>query len=140
MLYLAKFTASFPDDETREEWLEMWGAGLAGMTGEQVKQGLEQCAMKHSWAPTIAEFRSLCYVAPKAFPQLSAPHKAANDAQKKCMERIREMLSKGQRRPGIWWAERIVTKAEMGEKVAPYALQMAKESIANKTRFDSESA
>lgn len=137
-LFLQKFTSSFPDEETKAEWLEMWGAGLAGMTGEQVKKGLEQCARTLSWAPTIAEFKGLCQLPPKAFPQLPPPDRVKSDVQKQCMDQIREMLGKGFKRPGIWWAEKIVTRHEMGDTVQPYALKLAQEAIANKTRFDSE--
>lgn len=116
----------------------MWAAGLAGMTGEQMKQGLEQCAKKCTWAPTISEFKELCALPPTAFPKLPPPDRARTDVQRESMEKIREMLAKGGRRPGVWWAEKIVTRHEMGDTVAPYALRCAQEAIANKTRFDSE--
>lgn len=138
LLYLAKFTSVFVDEETREEWLEMWGAALAGMTGEQMKQGLEQCAKKHVWPPTIAEFKELCFVPQTALPKLPPPDRTRTEAQQRSMEQIRKMLASGGRRPGIWWAEKIVTRHEMGDTVPPYSLRLAQEAIANKTRFDSE--
>lgn len=45
--------ASNDIDEIAHEWSE----GLAGLDGEQIKRGIEQCRQRCKWPPSIAEFR-----------------------------------------------------------------------------------
>jgi len=37
---------------------ETWGAGLAGLTGEDIKRGLE--SLSGEWPPSMPEFKELC--------------------------------------------------------------------------------
>lgn len=48
---------------------------------------------------------------------------------RKCLEEMRRMLATPLRKPGIWWAERILERAARGDRIAPYALQCAREAI-----------
>ena len=41
------------------EAIEQWSIGLSGLTGENIKLGLERCR-DLEWPPSIKEFRSLC--------------------------------------------------------------------------------
>lgn len=34
-----------------------WAEGLAGMSGDQIKQAIDHCRATMKWSPTIAEFR-----------------------------------------------------------------------------------
>lgn len=63
-IYGHKFTSTIQgiEDIATTEWAN----GMAGITGEQIKCGLEKCAQKklqsgeQDWPPTLAEFRALC--------------------------------------------------------------------------------
>jgi hypothetical protein len=37
-----------------------WAEGIAGLTGEQIKTGIDRCRTTMAWPPSIAEFRSAC--------------------------------------------------------------------------------
>ena len=43
-------------DAVRDEW----AAGLAGLTGEQIKAGIDHCRIDCLYPPSIAEFRKAC--------------------------------------------------------------------------------
>lgn len=74
MMYLGKFTSSFQNQETIDEWCSVWAEGMAGLSGEQIKAGIAYCGQKHEWPPTMAEFRACCKTGPaKVFPKLPAP-------------------------------------------------------------------
>lgn len=60
-MYGAPFQRLFPDETSMIDWRETWGAGLAGLTGEQMKRGLSKCLYESpKWAPSLGEFRALC--------------------------------------------------------------------------------
>ena len=64
-IYRTKFTDYFPTKQDVVAWMELWGAALADLTGEQLRAGLERCAMEREWPPTApAEFIKLCRPSP----------------------------------------------------------------------------
>jgi len=81
-IYGHKFTSSIEgiEDVATQEWAN----GMAGITGEQIKNGLASCAKRalyqgdKDWPPTLAEFRSMCIpekipAAHRDFKQLPKP-------------------------------------------------------------------
>jgi len=126
LLYLTKFAASFPDDETLDEWCELWGAGLAGFSGEQIKEGLRRTALESQWPPTLSEFRGFCGLPQSAFPKLPPPTKTRSQAQEYCMSEVRKLAIK---KPGKWWAEKIITRHELHGDVMPVAVKFAQEAL-----------
>lgn len=84
-IYGHKFTSTIQgiEDIATTEWAN----GMAGITGEQIKCGLEKCAKKklnpgeQDWPPTLAEFRALCLPEPipaahRDYVQLPSPKRA----------------------------------------------------------------
>ena len=84
-IYGHKFTSTIQgiEDIATTEWAN----GMAGITGEQIKSGLEKCAQKklqpgeQGWPPTLAEFRALCLperipAAHREYIQLPKPKRA----------------------------------------------------------------
>lgn len=37
-----------------------WAKGLAGLTGEEIRIGIDHCRTHATWPPSIAEFRTAC--------------------------------------------------------------------------------
>lgn len=50
-LYRAKFTDNFATEDDVAEWVSIWTRALAGVTGEQIKLGLDRCAREREWPP-----------------------------------------------------------------------------------------
>lgn len=56
-IYGHKWTSSFGDEDKNETW----GRGLAGITPQQLADGLETCVTQNfDWPPSLPEFRGLC--------------------------------------------------------------------------------
>src|ERR1017187_6621347 len=64
-IYMTKFTSSFPDTETVDDWCNVWAEHMADLTGEQLRYGLDRVAKECEWPPSLVEFRQLCEAAPK---------------------------------------------------------------------------
>lgn len=47
-------------------------------------------------------------------------------------DRIKDFLTRGFRKPGIWWADEIVARHNRGERVRPACLKAALEAIDSK--------
>lgn len=84
-MYGHKFTSTIQGIE--EITTLEWSNGMAGITGEQIKSGLEKCAHKKlspgesDWPPTLSEFRALCLperipAAHRDYVQLPRPKRA----------------------------------------------------------------
>lgn len=37
-----------------------WAKGLEGLTGEEIRHGIDHCRANNTWPPSIAEFRTAC--------------------------------------------------------------------------------
>mgnify|MGYP003662022129 CR=1 FL=1 len=126
------------DDASVLLWVETWGQGLAGITGEQLKWGLEQASKDEgSFPPTLGVFRSWCLHMPQAHvPQLEHQWQRSTVAEQS-IEKIRKLLS-APHRPNRQWAYKIMEKIERGEPVILIARQMAEEAL--KWDSDAEAA
>jgi hypothetical protein len=83
----ARFTAIWP-----QVWLDItatvdpailaheWSLGLAGLSGEEIKRGIDHCRAHSRFPPSIAEFRSACRPG-TAEQRALAARLAAADAQ-----------------------------------------------------------
>lgn len=139
LTYLNKFTSSFPDDDTVNEWAALWGESLSGLTGEQIKFGLAYSAKNHEWPPTSAEFRACCEAKPKPYaPRLAPPPAASPTKARENIARIKTMLQEGHRKPGKWWAEDILQRHDQGGSVHDTALRMAREALEEKPEKEAE--
>lgn len=58
-IYMQKWASQFTSDAMLANWRETWGEGLAGLTADQVRRGLNGCA-NLDWPPSLPEFRRLC--------------------------------------------------------------------------------
>ncbi len=76
MLYGHKFASLIPDEVHEEELRRTWSNHLAGLTVEQIKQGIDT-VMNHfvEWPPTVGQFKQLCKVGddPANLAQLPKP-------------------------------------------------------------------
>ncbi len=125
MMYLEKFSRFFPDQETIDDWCATWGEGLAGITGEEIKYGLEIVVKQHQWPPTMGEFRACCKAAPKpVLRTLEAPRHGKSPYAEECMAKIREMLD-NPKKPGTWWKAEVLDKAKRGDRVSVAAMELA---------------
>jgi len=130
LLYLQRFTGNFPDEETIEEWCEVWAGGLSGMSGDQLRHGLGYVGQHSEWPPSIAEFRAACESLPKpVLPSLERPRGAATAHGLAQIAKINEMLAEGFRPPGKWWAHDIMARVERGERLLPVQIQYAMEAL-----------
>lgn len=64
---LARFSIIWPRqwaDTTKGTNMEAmeaeWAKGISGLTGEEIKAGIDHCREYSSWPPSIAEFRQAC--------------------------------------------------------------------------------
>ena len=132
MTYLTRFTSSFADEQTVNEWAAVWAEGLAGITGEQLKIGLVYSAQHHEWPPTCAEFLTCCKSRPKVqYHRIEAPKAVDATKAQQHMARIRAMLA-NPRKPGLWWAEKIISRADAGERVSDMALRLASAALSER--------
>jgi hypothetical protein len=63
--YGHKWSSSYPDAIASVAMAE-WASGLAGLTGEQIRQGLE--VWDSAWPPSLPEFRNACKPPPDNLP------------------------------------------------------------------------
>jgi len=108
LLYLAKFTSSFPDQETVDEWASLWAEGLAGIDGEQIKFGLSYVAQKHEWPPTLAEFRACCEARPKPDVPLLPVVLVASERVHGIVAQVKEKMSQAPK-PVLHWRKVLAT-------------------------------
>lgn len=60
-IYGHRWTATFGESADSNPAAETWGKGLAGVTGEQLADGLRACITSADpWPPTLPEFRGKC--------------------------------------------------------------------------------
>ena len=130
LIYMAKFTSSFPDAETVDDWCDVWAERLAGISAEQIKYGLDRTTKECQWPPTLVEFRQFCEAAPRpALPKLPAPSRLKTDFGARHSRRILDMVS-ARRAPGNWWAHEVLAKVQRNEPVTAAAFELAKLAIA----------
>jgi hypothetical protein len=127
-IYQNKFTVFFVESGAINEWCEVWGEQLSGITPEQIKYALGRMQKEMVWPPNAVEFWQLCKAGkgPEPFPQL-APPKHLSDVGQAAMAKIREMLK--QKPPSKAWAYKILDRVKDGEFLAPIAIQWAQEVV-----------
>lgn len=91
--YGNKWTSALPTVELQHLAINEWSEGLAGLTGEEIKHGLN--TWKDSWPPTVHEFREACKHDPasashKPFPSLPPPKKKLTRSLGKFLRDIRD--------------------------------------------------
>lgn len=63
-MYGHKFTSAYGEDPASLAG-DTWAAGLAGLTNEQLADGLRACITRNdAWPPSLPEFRGLCMGVP----------------------------------------------------------------------------
>lgn len=72
-----------------DEAIKEWSVYLAGLTGEQIKHGLE--AWDLEWPPTLPEFRNICKQSSGRLHETYAPLPAPKTDPEKIKEHIAEM-------------------------------------------------
>lgn len=110
MLYMTRFTSCFPDQETIDDWCEVWAEALAGLEGEQIKAGLEYSRDHHNWPPTCAEFKAACKARPKATIALPPPPKTDNETGRRRVAGILETLKSKPVNGKEYWTKILATK------------------------------
>lgn len=126
LAYLGNFSRSFPDQETIDEWVSMWGESLGGLDGEQVKHGLLYCQKNHPFPPTVGEFRAACEAKPK--PHVAPPqHQGVGSAEG--IKRVASIMSGLKNRPidGRAYWRKIIDDPT----TSAYTRQFAHEAMAN---------
>lgn len=58
-IYLQKWDDQFSSEAMMERAMEEWGVGLAGLSAEQIKRGIDAARVGSKWPPSIAEFVEL---------------------------------------------------------------------------------
>ena len=109
MLYMTKFTSSFQDQPTIDEWCEVWAEALSGFDGDQIKIGLDYCKDNHQWPPTCAEFKAACKSRPKPMLALPQPPRDSENGKR----RIGEILGMLKSKPingREYWAKVLATE------------------------------
>ena len=94
MLYMTKFTSSFQDQPTIDEWCEVWAEALSGFDGDQIKIGLDYCKDNHQWPPTCAEFKAACKSRPKPMLALPEPPRDSENGKRRIGEILGTLKSK----------------------------------------------
>ena len=127
-IYQNKFTVFFVESGAINEWCEVWGEQLSGITPDQIKYALGRMQKEMVWPPNAVEFWQLCKAGkgPEPFPQL-APPKHLSDVGQAAMAKIRAMLK--QKPPSKAWAYKILDRVKDGESLAPIAIQWAQEVV-----------
>ena len=127
-IYQNKFTVFFVESGAINEWCEVWGEQLSGITPEQIKYALGRMQKEMVWPPNAVEFWQLCKAGkgPEPFPQLEPP-KALSDVGQAAMAKIRAMLK--QKPPSKAWAYRILDRQKDGECLAAIAVKWATEVV-----------
>ena len=109
MLYMTKFTSSFQDQPTIDEWCEVWAEALSGFDGDQIKIGLDYCKDNHQWPPTCSEFKAACKSRPKPMLALPQPPRDSENGKR----RIGEILGMLKSKPingREYWAKVLATE------------------------------
>lgn len=67
-MYPQRWRAAFPGEDSIRNWREAWADAFidAGITPQQVADGIRACARQYDWPPSITEFLKACA------PQLDA--------------------------------------------------------------------
>lgn len=119
-IYGHRFTSLFPDGDSMSEWRDTWGRALAGLSGEQIAQGLAKLATgTDGWPPTSGEFRALC-VPPKPIPAhqrhplLDAPKPVKTNRAATVREAAALLDGK---KASKQWARDLKARDEAGEKL-----------------------
>lgn len=55
-IYGVRWDDQFPSEARHDAALVEWGLGLVGLSGEQIKRGIEKCRTGCDWPPSIAQF------------------------------------------------------------------------------------
>ena len=132
MLYMSKFTSCFPDQQTIDEWSEVWAESLSGLDAEEIKAGMDYCRDHHPWPPTCGEFRAACKSRPK--PVLALPQPPRDSEQGK--RRIGEILGMLKSKPvdgKAYWNKILATR---GLPVISY--EYAHKALHNLNNFTGE--
>lgn len=130
LIYMAKFTSSFPDAATVDDWCDVWAERLCSLSAEQVKYGLDRTTKECQWPPTLVEFRQFCEAAPRpALTRLPPPPRIKTDFARRNAARIADMLST-HKPPGNWWAHEVLANMSIGKPVTAAAFELAKLAIA----------
>ena len=56
-IYLSRWSDQFSTTAEQNSYMEEWGIGLAGLSGDQIALALEKCRAESDWPPSIAKFR-----------------------------------------------------------------------------------
>lgn len=129
-IYGTKFTATFLEPESVQNWCEAWGGILAGITGEQIKFALGRMEKEMVWPPNAVEFYQLCKAAP--VPQaLQIAFKPARTAQGAAIstELVQGLQSITSKRPSALWAVKILEREQAGEHISVSVRQLAQDAI-----------
>ena len=132
MLYLTKFTNSFPDQQTIDEWSEVWAESLSGLDAEEIKTGMDYCRDHHPWPPTCGEFRAACKSRPK--PVLALPQPPRDSEKGK--QKIGEILGMLKSKPvdgRAYWQKVLETKG-----LPPISYEYAHKALHNLSNFTGE--
>jgi hypothetical protein len=70
-IYGHKWVSAYGDSSDADGAAGTWAKGLAGITPQQVAEGLKACVVSSDpWPPTLPEFRAMCLGIP-SFPAVS---------------------------------------------------------------------
>ena len=130
MTYSHRFQSQ-SDDESILLWSETWAQALAGVTGEQLKYGLELSMRTYlDFPPTLPQFKQSCLSMPKPYVALEAKQdwESTDGYAKECMAKISDVLAHP-KKPGKWWAHAILKDQEAGRPVTATQVRFAKEAI-----------
>ena len=90
---------------TAEEMVSAWAIGLAGLSGAEIKHGLDACLQNCKYPPSLPEFRQLCK---NGFQQYDVPKRMTPEEKEKEWAEYREIASR--HLPGLM--ERVAKIAE----------------------------
>lgn len=76
--YGHKWSSFHPTDEMASLAMDEWRSGLAGLTGEQIKQGLE--TWEGEWPPSLPEFKQACIGSQAGLTHNTAAYKFSKKA------------------------------------------------------------
>ena len=127
-IYQTKFLSSFIEPDAIDDWCNVWGEQLSGITPDQIKYALGRMQKEMVWPPNCVEFWQLCQAgkAPEPFLRLPPP-KPLSEVGEAAMAKIREMLKP--KKPNKDWAYKILDRVDDGEILAPIAVQWAQEVV-----------
>ena len=96
--YFAKWTA--PLEGIQDRAVQEWSNGLSGLTGEQLKQGIDK--WDSDWPPTLSEFKTCCIGIKEDWKHSTAAYKVIDNskalpilkAQKKVRDKSMDEIKK----------------------------------------------